>query len=473
MTPAPVVPGTPFPLARGADLAGLRATVMGLGHFSGGVETVRFLCARGADVTLTDLKREEDLSSSLAALAGLPVRLRLGRHEAEDFTRAGLVVASPAVPPDSPWLSRAAEAGVPLMTELSLTMRLLRGTVAFVTGTCGKSTTTALLGGILAAAGKAPLVGGNIGRALLNEAESTSEADTTVIEVSSFQLEWLARDGVRPDLAVVTNVTPNHLDRHRTFEAYLEAKAAALPARGPAVLCLDDPACRERLAPRAAGPVFFASLAGPVERGVFVRGERAVFHDEGREEDLFALADLRLLGSFNRMNAMQAAAAARLLGAGGTAVGESLRGFAGLPHRLQDLGRRDGVRGVNDSKATTPEAAIRALRAVEGGVVLVAGGFERGADLREFAAEIRDRARGLVVLGQSAARLRDEVGGAVPTRTAASIEDAVDLGLSLAREGDTLLLSPGHASWDMHESYEERGDRFRRRFLGPALPGGV
>ncbi|MCU0726324.1 MAG: UDP-N-acetylmuramoyl-L-alanine--D-glutamate ligase [Planctomycetes bacterium] len=448
---------------------------MGLGHFSGGVETVRWLAARGADVTLTDLKGPTELGPSLAEIAGLPVRLALGRHDEEDFRRADLVVASPAVPPENRFLCLAADAGVPLMTELSLTMRLLEGRIVWVTGTCGKSTTTALLGAILSASGVPCRVGGNIGRALLNEAERTTPEETIVLEVSSFQLEWMARDGVRPDYAVVTNVTPNHLDRHGTFEAYLEAKAAALPAPGPAVLNLDDPACRDRLAPRCPGPVHLVSALREPDRGAFLRGGDAVLRSEGGEEILFSLEDLALLGDFNRLNALEAALAARLLGASAAAVAPALRAFRSLPHRLEDLGARRGVRGIDDSKATTPEASERALRALEVGIVLIAGGFERGGDLSSFAAAIRERVRGLVLLGASAERLSAAVGGDLPRVRVETIEEAVAAGLSLARPGDVLLLSPGHASWDMFESYEERGDRFRRAFLAspPAgsLPG--
>jgi UDP-N-acetylmuramoylalanine--D-glutamate ligase len=419
---------------------------MGLGRFSGGVETARWLVARGAEVTITDLLGREDLAGSLREIEGLPVRLVLGRHVEDDFTRADVVVASPAVPPDSPYLAAAAEAGVPMTTELSITMGLVPGRAVWVTGTCGKSTTTALLGEILARAGIPAEVGGNIGRALIARAEALAADATAVLEVSSFQLEWTARDGIRPDLAVVTNVTPNHLDRHGTFDRYIEAKAAALPLEGSVVLNGDDPVSRERLAPR-------------------VRPDRLVLASLESGEPPPELEGIRLLGDFNRMNALQAVLAARLLGAGSDAAGSALREFAGLPHRLEDLGVRGGVRGVNDSKATTPEASIRALTALPGPVVLVAGGFERGAELGILGRAIRDRVRALVLLGESAGRVAEAAGqGWGDIVEVESIEDAVEKGLELARPGDTLLLSPAHASWDMFASYEERGDRFRAAF---------
>jgi UDP-N-acetylmuramoylalanine--D-glutamate ligase len=353
------------------------------------------------------------------------------------------------------------------MTEILLTMSQLACRTAFITGTCGKSTTTALLGRILGAGGIPARVGGNIGRALLNDAEGMRPGETAVLEVSSFQLEWLARDGIRPDLAVVTNVTPNHLDRHGTFERYLESKMAVLPERGPAVLCRDDPVCRERIGPEAGEHLHWTSQLGEPEQGAFFRHGKAVRRFRGEEEVLFSGTDLRLVGSFNRMNALQAAVAARLLGAPREAIRSALLDFTGLPHRLQAVGERNGVRGVDDSKATTPEAAVRALGALDPPLVLIAGGFERGADLSEFAAAIRERVKSLVLLGESSERLAAELqgfGGEVAG--AGTIEEAVDLGLALAEAGDTLLLSPGHASWDMFSTYEERGERFAERFLG-------
>jgi UDP-N-acetylmuramoylalanine--D-glutamate ligase len=462
-----IVPGKPFLIGPGADLTGVRATVMGLGRFSGGVETVRYLVAHGAEVTVTDLKKKKDLERSVAELSDLSVGFRLGKHVEEDFTDTDLVVASPAVPPESPFLKAAADAGVPLMTELSLTMKILTCRSAWVTGTCGKSTTTALIGSILEEGGVRAHVGGNIGRALISVADDVRPTDVAVIEVSSFQLEWMARDHITPDVAVVTNVTPNHLDRHENFERYVEAKAAALPRRGPAVLNHDDKVSREDLLPLVRDDVFLTSMKGEVPRGAYYRGDSAVLRVLGIEQELFHLADLRLLGSFNQMNALQAAVAARVLTAPGPAIAPGIRGFRGLPHRLENVGERDGVRGVNDSKATTPEAAVRALTAVPHPVVLIAGGFERKADLGEFAEAIRVCAKAVVLLGESARRLAREIGrGGPPVVGVRTIEKAVAEGLRLASPGDTLLLSPGHASWDMFSDYEERGDRFRAAFAG-------
>jgi UDP-N-acetylmuramoylalanine--D-glutamate ligase len=449
------------------DLSGVRAVVMGLGNFSGGVETVRYLVDHGADVLVTDLRKKKELGAPLRLISELPVRLKLGGHHESDFQDADLVVVSPAVPPESRYLQVAADADVPIMTELSITMSLLLGPVAWVTGTCGKSTTTALLGEILKRGGVHSRVGGNIGRALVAEAESFAPNEVAVIEVSSFQLEWMARDGITPDLAVVTNLSPNHLDRHGTFKRYVEAKAAALPVRGPTVLNCDDRLSREYLDAQVKDDLFLTSLSQTVKRGAFLRGRQAVLSVLGVEEILFDVEDVQLLGDFNRMNALQAALAARLLRGPTGAAPDAIRKFRGLPHRLEVVGEVSGVRAVNDSKATTPEAAVRALRALDGPVVLIAGGFEREAALREFVDTIRQCARSVILLGASAKRLAKALGSDGPeVHVVKSLDEAVATGMEVAEPGDTLLLSPGHASWDMFRSYEERGDRFGELFLG-------
>jgi len=461
-----VVPGRRFPISAGADLKGLNVTVMGLGGFSGGVETVRFLAAKGADVLVTDLKDKRALAASLAEIENIPVRLRLGKHQEKDFTTADLVVASPAVPPDSRYLRAAADADVPLMTELGLTMAFLVGPVVWVTGTCGKSTTTALLGEILDRGGVKRMVGGNIGRALVAKAESFDPDQVTVLEVSSFQLEWMARDGITPELAIVTNLTPNHLDRHGTVESYAAAKAAALPKHGSAILNQDDPLSRSRLMPEVKDDLFLTSMHKAVPRGAYIRGTEAVLSILGVEEVLFNLADLRLIGDFNRMNALQAALAARLLRGPAGSAARALRDFRGLPHRLEIVGKTGDVTAVNDSKATTPEAAIRAIRAIKGGIVLIAGGFERGAPLKEFVETIHARVKSVVLLGASARRLAKAIGSeGPPVLKVKTIEAAVTAGMDRAEPGDTLLLSPAHASWDMYTNYEERGERFADAFL--------
>jgi UDP-N-acetylmuramoylalanine--D-glutamate ligase len=440
---------------------------MGLGLFSGGVEAARWLAARGARVVVTDLKDAATLAPSVRALEGAAVEWRLGGHDAADFDAADVVVASPAVPMDHPLLLRAADRGAALETEVCLFLRACPARVTAITGSNGKSTTAALAGAMLRAAGRRVHLGGNIGRALVNEANAMAPGDDVVLEISSFQLEWTRRAGLHPAVGIVTNVTPNHLDRHGTFEAYLDAKAAILPPAGgarAAVLSHDDPGARS-LAARAAGRVVWTALEGePPGESVRWEGDRLVARLGGREEEVLRREDVGLRGDFNLRNAASAAAAALLAGAPAAAVREGCRGFRGLPHRLEPCGEAGGVLCVNDSKATTPEASLRALAAFEGRpLVALAGGYDKKVDLGPFADALAARCRGVVLLGATAPALEEllRARGFTAIARAGSMEEAVDRGLALAPRGGVLLLSPGHASYGMFLHYEERGDRFR------------
>ncbi len=459
------------------DLRGRRAVVMGLGLFSGGVEAARWLAARGASVTVTDLKDAAALAPSVKALEGLPVALHLGGHDPADFDAADLVVASPAVPRDHPLLARAAARGAALETEVGMFLRACPARVTAVTGSNGKSTTAALAAAMIGASGRTVHLGGNIGRALLNRAGEMVPGDEVVLEISSFQLEWTGPAGLRPAVGVVTNVTPNHLDRHGTFEAYLEAKAAVLPPAGEgraAVLARDDPGARS-LADRARCRVVWTALGeDPPGESLGWRGDRLLARLGGREEELLRRSDVGLRGVFNLRNVASAAAAALLAGVAAAAVREGCRGFRGLPHRLEPCGTAGGVACVNDSKATTPEASLRALAVFDTPLVVIAGGVDKKLDLATFARALASRCRGVVLMGDTAGHLESllRAEGFSAVARASSMEEAVDRGLALARPGDTLLLSPGHASYGMFVNYEERGDRFREevRMRAQGLP---
>jgi UDP-N-acetylmuramoylalanine--D-glutamate ligase len=450
---------------------------MGLGLFSGGVEAARWLAARGARVLVTDLKDAAALAPSVRALEGSGVELRLGSHDPADFDGAEVVVASPAVPMDHPLLRRAEAAGAAVETEVCLFLRACPAPVTAITGSNGKSTTAALAAAMIAASGRTVRLGGNIGRALVNDAASMAPGDAVVLEISSFQLEWTRRAGLRPAVGVVTNVTPNHLDRHGTFEAYLEAKAAVLPAAGEgraAILGADDPGSRGLAGRTVARTIWTGTGEMPAGERVAWRGEGLVARLGGREIPVLERADVALRGKFNLRNAAAAAAVALLAGAPPGAIREGCRGFRGLPHRLEPCGEVGGVLCVNDSKATTPEAALRALAAFAGRpVVALAGGFDKKVDLGGLADGLAASCRAVVLLGETAPlldRLLRERGFA-DRATAASLDEAVALGLARARPGDVLLLSPGHASYGMFVNYEERGDRFREAVRGRGAAG--
>lgn len=446
------------------DLHGRRVTVMGLGLFGGGVAAARYFATRGARVTVTDLKAAEALAPSVRALEGLAVTLHLGGHAAEDFTRADLVVVSPAVPKTSRFLRLAEEAGVPVTSEMNLFLEACRAPIVGVTGTSGKSTTTSLLGEMLGRA-RPTRVGGNIGKSLLEEADQIGPGEIVVLELSSFQLEDAARVGRSPHVAVVTCLSENHLDRHGTMHAYVDAKKNILRFQGPAdwaVLNEDDPLVRSWAA-EARGRVARYAAGGPLDAGVFADGLTLVFRLGAGEERLDLEGRLTLRGRHNLSNVLAAATAARILGASTDAIGAAVAAFRPLPHRLEPVGRLNGVLFVNDSKATTPLAARVALEAFAEPIVLIAGGYDKHADPGPMVEAIRARAKATVLLGATADALAAAIGrdaGAV--ERASDLDDAVRRAVRLAAPGDVVLLAPGHASWDMFDNYEQRGDRFRQ-----------
>lgn len=473
-------PGTPRPRAT--------ATVMGLGLFGGGLGVAQHLVRLGYDVTVTDLKPAGDLEKSIRALDGLPVRFVLGRHDEADFTATDLVIANPAVPPGNRFLAAAERAGVRIDTEIGMFVRGCRGRIVGVTGSAGKSTTSALLHECLAAATRGGAgrvhLGGNIGRSLLDELDGISAADLVVLELSSFQLHWLRKEHLRPSVGVMTNIAPNHLDWHGTIERYAEDKSGIVPAAGGTFVALhDDP--RVRAIAEAAPCRVLWTLRDPVLRTgadaggcgvpagdvVFWRGTgpdaRLIVRVGGAECDVLRRSDVRLLGEHAAWNVATAAAAVvATLGAAPAvldAVREATRGFGGLPHRLKPIATVRGVLCVDDSKSTTPDAAITALRAFDRPVLLLAGGYDKGIDPAPMIDAANGRARAVLCYGAMGPRLHGlcEAAG-VPSVLCADLAGAVAAAFERAQEGDVLLLSPGHASWDQFKNYEERADVFAR-----------
>ena len=449
------------------ELAGKRVTVMGLGLLGGGVGVTRFLVAEGAEVTATDLKDGSALAESLAKLAGLPVTFRLGGHVEGDFTEADLVVVNPAVPDGSPFVAKAREAGVPLTTEINLFFERCLAPIVGVTGSNGKSTTVSLLAHLLEGGERRAWLGGNIGRSLLEDLDAIEPDDVVVLELSSFQLERLAWTGRSPSVAVVLNVSPNHLDRHGTLAAYAEAKQPILAHQRPGDAALLNADCPVASAWGAVGEgrKRFFSVEREVERGAWLEGGAGLWRDGGDRCTLFARSDLRLRGDHNVGNALAAAGAAVLCGLPAQAVAPRLRSFGGLEHRLELVRSLDGVGYYNDSKATTPEAAVAALKAFDEPVVLIAGGSDKKLSFEGLAREASARqVRGVVLLGAIAGQLRQAMAacGTVATHVVRDLAEAVAAARELAEPGDVVLLSPGTASYDMFANFEERGATFKR-----------
>jgi UDP-N-acetylmuramoylalanine--D-glutamate ligase len=439
-------------------LAGKRVTVLGLGGFGGGAAAARFLVAQGAQVTITDTKPAAELAASVAALAGLPVRFVLGEHREEDLAQADLVVKNPAIPPTSPWLAIAREAGVPVTSELVLGLERLDARYVMVTGSKGKSTTSALIGAMASTSETPAVVAGNNERPLLDALARVGPRTPVVLEVSSFMAEDVAAArarGVRfrrPAALVFTHLEPEHLNWHGTVEAYYEAKLSLL-GLDPEVVVIPASEGEAELEARVPGRV------GP--------GARLVRASPG--DVPFDLSALRLLGAHNRENAALAAVAAQALGAAPDDLARGVAGFEPLPHRLETVAvsPRTGVRFVNDSMATTPDAALAALAAVPRPVVLLLGGSDKGHDFAALGRGVVAAAHAVVCLGA----VREKLAAAVEAARGAgerpsvdradSFEQAVAQAVVRCPPGGTVLLSPATASFDMFPNFKARGERFR------------
>ncbi len=438
------------------ELKGMRVLVVGAGV--SGLAAANFLTAHGALVTLTDRMEERDLAEQLVQL-NPGVALRAGGYPpVEGF---GLVVASPGVPPRETVLARARAAGIPLFGELELAFLFCPVPMVAVTGTNGKTTTSSLIGDISGLV-RPTLVGGNIGVPLVSRVEDLSRDSLVVAEVSSFQLASTVR--FRPWVAVVLNLVPDHLDWHGSMTAYVAAKARILANQSgadTAVLNYDDPLCRD-LRGKCRGRVLFFSTRTRLEQGAFVADGKVVFRSDGREERVADVSCLRIPGGHNLANALAAVAAARAAGIAPEAVARGLASFRGVRHRLETVAVIDGVRWVNDSKGTNPAAAGTALASFPGPIVLIAGGRNKGGNFDSFAAGVAQRVRWAILLGEAAPEIEAALKnrGFTALQRAESLEESVDLAARAAQPGDTVLLSPACASWDMFRNYEERGDRF-------------
>ena len=456
-----------------ATWRGARVTVMGLGLFGGGVAVTRFAVEHGAAVTVTDLRKPEDLTESLQALEGLPVRYVLGRHEDEDFASADLVVVSPAVPPTSKHVALARENGVPTTTEICLFAERLRGPVIAVSGSNGKTTTTSLIGAIMQAHDARSRLGGNIGASLLGEVEGIPADCPVVLELSSFQLEWLGERGWAPRVGVLTNLSPNHLDWHGTFDAYAAAKRKLLAHQQPsdtAVLNADDDLL-EAMASDLPGRVVRFNRQRAISPGAWVRNGVIVWDDGESVQEIMPVAHIPLVGAHNLENVLAAVAATQSFGVPAETIAAAVRSFTPVEHRLERFAEIAGVRYYNDSIATTPESAICALRSFgEREMVLIAGGYDKKIPFDAFGREIAARAGALIVLGVTAEKIAAAALAAgfddASIHRVQDLATAVDLAARIARPGQAVVLSPACASYDQFRNFAERGRLFKSLVQG-------
>jgi UDP-N-acetylmuramoylalanine--D-glutamate ligase len=438
------------------DLKDKRVVVMGLGRFGGGIGVTRWLVEQGAQVTVTDTASAEALAGSIEQLAGLPVTYRLGGHASSDLDGCELLVVSPAVNKStSEFIGEAAARHIPLSSEMNLFVeRCPARRIVGVTGSAGKSTTTAMIGVILEAhraAGQVPGVwmGGNIGQSLLSDLSKMTPDDLVVLELSSFQLEDVAAVPWSPPCAVITNIKMNHLDRHGTMEAYTAAKLNIVRFQEP-----DDVVLIHRNEEDLAKQVRRAG-AGP-------RMRRFDFDPAFKDA-------VRVPGRHNQDNAAAAIAVARVLGIPDDLAARGLSQFTGLPHRLELVGEHAGVRYFNDSKSTTPESTLIALNAFSEPVVIMIGGGDKGMSFDEMCRQIAGRAKGVICYGQTGqalftlvSRCLDDGAGPARVEMGGSFEDAVNRARAMAAPGDVVVMSPACTSYDMFTNYEQRGEAFRR-----------
>lgn len=459
------------------DLQDRRVTVMGLGSFGGGLGAVQFLAQQGARVTVTDNRSAAELSESLAQLAQIPsITYHLGGHQREDFSTADLVVVSPAVPKDNSFLRLAIDSGVPISSEMNLFWEWNPARVIAITGSNGKSTTTAMTHAILQATGRTCWLGGNIGRSLLPHITEIQPEDVVVLELSSFQLEDLDRMQRSPHVAIVTNFSANHLDRHGTLDNYRAAKQAILRWQRPqdfAILNQDD---ADVATWHTCSRTLFFGLQDTGREGLFLTGERrAIFRSTGQERTLAVPEWLSLPGLHNLQNAFAATCAACALDVPDAAIERGLRGYKALPHRLELVAEVAGRQFYNDSLATTPESAIVALAAFERPIILFAGGYDKGSDLTEMArAIVAKPAKAVALMGTTGPRLNELLDQFDPEKRVRrmvcdSFQSAFSWSVSQSLPGDILLLSPGCASYDWFRNFVDRGTQFREMAIGSEL----
>jgi len=441
------------------ELAGKSVAVVGMAR--SGMAAAEFLWKRGARVTLSDSRPASALESEIRFLNEREIPYEAGGHSMELFDSVDLIVVSPGVPLSLPVLRHAAQMGKTLISEIELASRYLRGKVIAITGTNGKTTTTTLIGEILRTGGFPVQVGGNIGTPLISLVESSGEDTWSVVELSSFQLE--AVPTFRPDIAVILNITPDHLDRYASFEAYAQTKLNIFENQVSsdfAVLNHDDQNL-QKAAAKIRSQVFWFSGSHEVKCGTYAVAGQIVFKSGTTSEQMMTCDEVPLKGRHNIENVAAAITATRLAGIPASSVARGVRNFKAVEHRLEPVAEINGVHFFNDSKATNVDATIKALEAFESGVILILGGRDKGGDFKVLSHLLRERAKSVILLGEASDKIRTQLSGTVPMTQAHSMDDAVRLALQQAAPGNTVLLAPACASFDMFQNYEHRGKEFK------------
>jgi UDP-N-acetylmuramoylalanine--D-glutamate ligase len=447
------------------ELNGKRVLVVGLGK--SGVASALFLKSHGAKVSVSDTKSGDELRNEIPVLLDNGIAVETGGHGDRTFRDQDLIVVSPGVPVDAPPLVQARSLGETVIGEVELAAQFLPGPIVAITGSNGKTTTTTLTGEIMTAAGFPALVGGNIGTPAISLAQRAKSETVIVLEISSFQLETIQT--FRPKVAVILNITPDHLDRHRTFEVYAAAKARIFEnqqADDCAVLNADDPTCVE-MGKHTRSQVYWFSRHKEVERGAWVREGNIVFRDGSGQREILQVSEIPLKGAHNLENVLAAVCAGALMGCAPEKIREAVRNFKAVEHRLEFVATIRGVDYYNDSKATNVDATIKALESFPANIHLILGGKDKGSDYAVLNDLLRQRVKRVYTIGAAAAKIESQIKGPELVH-AETLENALRRANAVAQQGDIVLLAPACASFDQFKSYEHRGKVFKQIVQGLA-----
>lgn len=445
---------------------GKKALVCGMAR--SGIAAAKLLNRLGARVTLQDMKKREEISADVLALEGEGIVLYTGANPDEIACAQDLIVLSPGIPCDLPFIAAAENAGIEVISEVELAYRLTPCPITAITGTNGKTTTTTLTGEIMKTAYSGTAVVGNIGVPYSEEVERLTEKDWVVAEISSFQMEKAKE--FHPHISAVLNITPDHLNRHKTMDVYIAMKERVFAKQTAEDFCIlnhGDETCR-KMADKTAAKVFFFDSSETLAEGIYLDGDAIEVRWGAINETLIHVDELQILGVHNYENVMAAAAMGICAGIALDTIRTVLKGFAGVAHRIEYVATVDGVDYYNDSKGTNVDASIRAVLAMKKPIVLIGGGYDKGSSFDEWTKLFPGRVKHLVLIGVTAPKVRAsaEKFGFTAISDCETFEEAVDLCREKAEDGDCVLLSPACASWGMFDNYEQRGDMFKEQVRG-------
>ena len=439
------------------DFKNKNTLVVGLAR--SGVSAANLLHKLGANVTVTDEKGEETLSDNVKKIEK-GISLKLNGHDSVNINGIDLTIISPGVPWDSPFLNKIREKGIRIMSEVEFAFQQLQAPFIAITGTNGKTTTTTLTGEILKRGGKKVFVGGNIGNPLCEEVLNGGKSELVLSEISTFQME--GSETFKPYISAILNITPDHLDRHESMDEYIELKKRVFINQDEndyMILNLDDEIAAGFSTEVRGKKVFFSRLK-EVENGAFVREDKIIFKNDGREETVCSLKDLKLIGVHNIENTLASVAISGICGISGKIMRDVISEFKGIKHRMELVREIRGIRFINDSKGTNVGATVKSLQSFNEPIILIAGGKDKGSDYLPLKGLIEERVKFLILIGDAKKKIAKSLNGFKNKIEADTLENAVKEGYKRAKSGDIVLLSPACASFDMFRDYEDRGEQF-------------